>query len=236
MATCLEHRQGLLLYGGSFNPPHVGHLRLAVEAREMLGSLISSVEMLPCANPPHKSADNLLPFEIRAAMLEAAVAPFADVHCNRLEGQRPGASYTWDTLYAIREAEPGRPLFFLLGSQDYALLPTWRNGLSLPQLCHLLVAPRDATFADFLTISRHLWHNASEKGKLCPGVRCVRLPGMGMTLFADIPWMDISASRIRSLWLTGRSIRYLVPDVVLQMLTEQRQTVTDHWKEKNSSC
>ena len=94
-------RPGRAILGGSFNPPHVGHLRLAVEAREALGDLVRGVDMVPCAQPPHKKTGHLLPFELRAAMLEAALAPLPWLRCNRLEALRDGPSYTWD--YRIRE-------------------------------------------------------------------------------------------------------------------------------------
>ncbi|MDO5483370.1 MAG: nicotinate-nicotinamide nucleotide adenylyltransferase, partial [Desulfovibrionaceae bacterium] len=94
----LSPGRGRLLFGGSFNPPHVGHLRLAIEAREALGQLVDGVDLLPCAHPAHKQGRGLLPFALRAAMLEAAVAPLPDIRCNRLEAARAGTSYTWDTL------------------------------------------------------------------------------------------------------------------------------------------
>ena len=83
-------RPGRAILGGSFTPPHVGHLRLAVEAREALGDLVRGVDMVPCARPPHKKTGHLLPFELRAAMLEAALAPLPWLRCNRLEALRDG--------------------------------------------------------------------------------------------------------------------------------------------------
>ena len=124
-------RPGRAILGGSFNPPHVGHLRLAVEAREALGDLV-----------------------------RGALAPLPWLRCNRLEALRDGPSYTWDTLQAYRAAEPDTDFYFLLGSPDFALLPTWHRGLELPRLCHFVVVPRgDLTAEEFTDMA----------GALCPG-------------------------------------------------------------------
>ena len=123
---------GRAILGGSFNPPHVGHLRLAVEVREALGDLVTGVDLVPCAVPPHKDASDLLPFGLRAALVEACIAGLPWLACNRLEGRRQGPSYTWDTLTAYRQAAPGTDLYFILGSPDFAQLPLWRRGTELP--------------------------------------------------------------------------------------------------------
>lgn len=223
--------QGRLILGGSFNPPHVGHIRLAVEAGEMLGPLVDRVDLVPCACPPHKDSGGLLPFELRAAMLEAAIAPLPGLCCNRLEGERHGPSYTCDTIACYKETLPGRQLYFLLGSQDYALLPTWRRGLELPRQCQLLVVPRGGDdVAAFMGISRKLWPGCRECSSPVPAARAVRLPEGGICHFLPLPWLDVSASRIRQSWLAGRDIRYLTPDVVLEMLTARRREIQTWWR------
>ena len=78
------------LLGGSFNPLHVGHLRLAIEAREALGDLVQGVDMIPCAVPPHKAQSGMLPFELRARMVEACAATLPWLRCNRVEALRQG--------------------------------------------------------------------------------------------------------------------------------------------------
>lgn len=204
---------GLLILGGSFNPPHVGHLRLAVEAREALGDLIRGVDLVPSAHPPHKKNQRLLPFELRAAMLEAAAKPLPWLRCNRLESLRDGPSYTWDTLRAYRDAEPRTDFYFLLGSPDFALLPTWHRGLELPALCNFVVVPRgEQTAEEFTDIARALWPEAEMRPPLLPDSACMALPGGGLAHFLPLPWLAVSASRIRELWLTGRSVDYLVPE------------------------
>ncbi|SDF56881.1 nicotinate-nicotinamide nucleotide adenylyltransferase [Desulfovibrio legallii] len=225
---------GLAVLGGSFNPPHIGHLRLAIEVRELLGKRARGVDLVPCAVPPHKRAASLLPFELRAAMLEAALADLPDLNCNRLEGRRPGPSYTWDTLCAYRREQPATELYFVLGSPNLPLLPTWRNGLALPELCHLLVVPREGQDAAFFAATaRRLWPAARERAPLLPGCPSLELPGGGLAIFAPLPWLDVSASRVRRLWLAGRRPDFLVPPVVLRMLRAARPLVLEHWQEKD---
>ena len=170
-------RAGRAILGGSFNPPHVGHLRLAIEAAEALSSLTDGVDLIPCAVPPHKAMTGMLPFDLRARMLEASIADLPFLRCNRLEGQRQGPSYTWDTLLAYREAAPDTELYFILGSPDFALLPTWHRGLELPAcvislLCRATVRtaatwpPRPLACGPRLNRVNRLW--AKAPAWLCP--------------------------------------------------------------------
>ena len=226
-----QMRPGRAIFGGTFNPPHIGHFRLAVEAREALGNLVKGVEMVPCARPPHKSGENLLPFAMRCALLDACMKPLPWMTCNRMEALREGPSYTVDTLEACRAAEPGTELYFLLGGPDYRALTSWRRGLELSALCNFVVMPRgDMAAADFDVVTRRLWPDAVE----CPtaalrGGRCMELPGGGMAHFLPLPWLAVSASRIRELWLAGRSVEYLVPTAALRILERERDMVSEIW-------
>lgn len=152
---------GIAILGGSFNPLHTAHLRLAIEVHEHLGCVLSRVDLLPCANPPHKRAEGLLPFALRLEMLRAATAAWPWMCCNPLEGERESPSWTWDTLGIYRERHPGRGLYFVLGSEDYANLATWKRGLDLDTRCTLVVLPRvEAANWDFARVTRSLWPSA----------------------------------------------------------------------------
>ena len=237
MAEAASPPPGRAILGGSFNPPHVGHLRLAIEAREALGDLVQGVDMVPCAVPPHKAQSAMLPFDLRARMVEACAQGLPWLRCNRMEAQRQGPSYTWDTLCAYREAEPDTDLYFILGSPDFALLSTWHKGLDLPRLCHFVVVPRKGhTSADFITAAKALWPDAAELAPLLPACPCMVLPGGGLAHFLSVPWLAVSASRVRQLWLTGRNVDFLVPDAALQILRNNAQTVRHHWLEDGSAC
>ncbi|MDR1659022.1 MAG: nicotinate-nicotinamide nucleotide adenylyltransferase [Desulfovibrio sp.] len=224
---------GRIILGGAFNPLHVGHLRFAVEAREFLGRLAGGVDLTPTAMPPHKTTGNLLPFDLRAAMTEAAVADMPGLRCNRMEARRRGPSYTWDMLSAARVQSPGTNFYFLLGMPDFTLLPTWFRGLELPRLCHFVVAPRGGMGAEsFVAVTLQLWPPAQERPPLVPGGLCMALPGGGLAHFLPLPVLEISASDIRQRWLAGRSITWLVPDSVARLLEQSRHIAQARWGEK----
>ena len=238
MADAAFPPPGRAVLGGSFNPPHVGHLRLAIEAREALGDLVQGVDLVPCAVPPHKAQRGMLPFDLRAQMLEACAEGLPWLRCNRIESLRQGPSYTWDTLLAYRQAEPETALYFILGSTDFALLSTWHKGLELPALCNFVVIPRNGhSAADFLSTARGLWPQARQLPPLLPACPCVALPGGGVAHFLSVPWLAVSASRVRRLWLAGRNVDFLVPEAALRVLRGHANIVRHHWQEEaNGLC
>ncbi|MDR1776898.1 MAG: nicotinate-nicotinamide nucleotide adenylyltransferase [Desulfovibrio sp.] len=224
--------RGRAVLGGSFNPLHVGHLRFAVEALELLGPLADCVELTPSAAPPHKNRDNLLPFELRADMVEASVADVPGLRCNRMESLCPGPSYTWNMLSAARERTPGARFYFLLGLPDFSLLPTWFRGLELPALCDFVVAPRGGADRNvFREATLGLWPESRECPPLVPGSLCMALPGDGRAHFLPLPTLEVSASDIRARWLAGRSIAWLVPPTVSRMLENCRGIAAARWRD-----
>ena len=147
-----------------------------------------------------------------------------------MEAERPGLSYTWDTLQACREETPERPLFFILGNPDYALLPHWHRGLELPELCQLVVVPRgEGSEKNFLAATESMWPGARPCEPVLPGSRRMRLPRGGLVHFVPLPWISVSASRIRHRWLHGLNVDFLVPRPVLDLLDTHRETVLEHW-------
>jgi nicotinate-nucleotide adenylyltransferase len=116
-------------------------------------------------------------------------------------------------------------------------LGTWRKGLELPGLCHFVVVPRAGhTAGDFVNATRGLWASAVERPPLLEGSACMALPGGGLAHFLSLPWLAISASRVRRLWLAGRNVDFLVPAAALRVLCENGQAVRDCWQKADSSC
>lgn len=243
--------RGRILYGGTFNPPHRRHMEVALAALRLLADRVDGVDLVPSAQPPHKPGGGILPFGLRCALVEAAISEATrgirgpdgqpPLRCNRMEGERRGPSYTWDTLSAFRAAAPGVEPYFLIGGQDYALLPTWRRGLELPGLCRLVVAPR-GTVADaeaFRAVTRAHWPGAREAPPLPAGgpdaptapVARMLLPGGGETLLLPLSPQAVSASEIREAWLSGRPPASLLPRGVLHLLEQHREVVTASWRE-----
>lgn len=217
------------ILGGSFNPLHVGHLRLAIEVHEAFRGQIDRVELLPTAHPPHKAEKYVLPFDIRVDLIREAAAPYPWLFCNPLEGERTEPSYTWDTLGLLAAREPDRHNVFVIGSQDYVLLPTWHHGLELPERCSLLVTPRGFYKPrDFVRDTLAMWPDAAETAPLTKDGLAMSL-GRGQVLFQPLPWLEVSASLIRERWLAGRCVDYLVPRGVVRMLEERREEIRTLW-------
>ena len=219
------------IYGGSFNPVHVGHLRLAVEAAEALE--LDRLDILPAHDPPHKTGRGLLPFAFRLSLLRAACAPFPLLQVRDLESRRQGPSYTFDTLALYAEEDPDAERYFLLGATDLLTLPSWYRGEELPCLAHLVAVSRmDVELASVANFVAQFWPEARTVEGEIPDVTAWRTPRGGDVLFLPIPRLDISSSQVRRLWLAGKQILGLVPESVQAALEEKREMVTEIWKEE----
>ena len=136
-ATVVPGSLGIL--GGTFDPVHHGHLLIAEEAREALG--LERVILVPAATPPHKPDRPVTDAAHRLAMVELAIAGNPAFAVSRLEIERGGASYTVDTLRALRDGGATDP-WFILSAEALALFPTWRDPSGILELCRLAVVPR----------------------------------------------------------------------------------------------
>jgi nicotinate-nucleotide adenylyltransferase len=186
-------RLGLL--GGTFNPPHIAHLVCAQEAHAQLG--LDRVLLVPAGVPPHKALAAGDPSaEERLALCEAAVGDDGRFAVSRVELDRPGRSWTVDTLRLLREENPQDELTFIVGGDMAASLPRWREPEAVLELATLAVAER----------------LGAKRGQierlLAP------LAGSERIRFFDMPRIDVSSSLVRERVAEGRPIRYLVPDAV----------------------
>jgi nicotinate-nucleotide adenylyltransferase len=188
------------ILGGTFNPPHLGHLLCASEAVDQLG--LERVVLIPVAVPPHKEAQDDPGGEERAVLCELAVAGDERLGVSRLELERGGASYTVDTLRALHAIDPEDDLTFIVGGDQALRLPTWREPREVLRLAALAVAERSgAARRDIVE----------------------RLEGLptDRVRFFDMPRLDVSSSAVRRRVAVGRSIRYLVSDGVAERIAER---------------
>jgi nicotinate-nucleotide adenylyltransferase len=182
------------ILGGTFNPPHLGHLVMAQEAWDQLD--LDRVVLMPVSEPPHKETDDDPGAEARVELCRLAVAGDERFAVSTQEVDRGGASYTVDTLRELHASAPEHELTFIVGGDMAYSLPSWREPAAVLQLARLAVAEREE-------LRRH-----------DIAARLERLAPPGRIRFFDMPRMDLSSSAIRRRAAAGRPIRYLVPDAV----------------------
>jgi nicotinate-nucleotide adenylyltransferase len=191
-------RIGIL--GGTFNPPHMGHLVMAQEAFDQLD--LDRVVLMPVAVPPHKEADEDPGAAARMELCRLAVRGDERLEVSSLEVDRGGASFTVDTLRELHDLEPEHDLTFIVGGDMAQSLPSWREPEGILDLATLAVAEREGVRRE--DIARRL-------DPLHDGDRVV---------FFDMPRIDVSSSAIRRRVAEGRPIRYLVPDAVAEAIAQ----------------
>ncbi|MBF0481669.1 MAG: nicotinate (nicotinamide) nucleotide adenylyltransferase [Desulfovibrionaceae bacterium] len=213
------------IFGGSFNPPHVGHLRAAVEVREALR--LALVEMVPVAVAPHKPEADMLPAAFRLRLLELSLAGVPGLRACDLEMRRPGPSYTIDTLRRYAGQNPDRDLYFILGVNDLLNLPHWKEGPELGRVVNLAVVPRDglglAEASDFLA------RRAGEFGLTRSGETAWRFRDGFELVYVDIPRIDVNASLLRDKWRSGASLAGLIPGPALEALLASGELLASRW-------
>jgi nicotinate-nucleotide adenylyltransferase len=197
--------QKIGLLGGSFNPVHWGHLWLARDAIEAFG--LDAVWLIPCAQPAHKPVAELAPAAQRLAMLEQAVAEDEALQVSRVELERPGVSYTVDTLRSLRAAHPGVDWHFIIGADTLPELPSWKAIDELLGLCRFITMRRPG-MPDTATLQARIRLPEPWPRRLMEGLFEGHL-------------IDVSSSEIRNRVAAGRSIRYLVPAAVETYIHEQ---------------
>lgn len=214
------------IFGGTFNPVHIGHLRAGIEVAEALG--LDAVELVPAARPPHKHGNGLLDFSLRLALCRLAVAGLAGFSVNTLEADRPGPSYTVDTLTELRRTRPEDQLVFIMGMGDLLCLGQWKDGYDLGRLAGLAVHARAglglSTFTDCLRV------HGPVMGAQPTGDPAVWTLGGGRTItFVPVARLDISASDIRERWRRGARLDHLVPEAVLRELQTHTDALATAW-------
>ena len=191
-------RLGLL--GGTFNPPHIGHLVCAQEAIAQLG--LDRVLLVPVNEPPHKELEADPGVEHRVELCRRAVADEVRMDVSRLDADVPGPSYTVATLRRLNDERPEADLTFVVGGDMALSLPSWREPGAILELAALGVAEREGT------------------RRIDIAERLAGLRGGDRVQFFDMPRLDISSSLIRRHVASGRPIRHLTPDGVVAYIEE----------------
>jgi len=213
------------ILGGSFNPVHTGHVRMAIEALERME--LDRVELVPAKKPPHKDGAALLPFELRVELVNRAIEGIPGLGTNPLEGDRPGPSFTCDTLTCYRTENPQSEIVFILGASTFLELNKWRRGLEIPDLASLLVVNRWGVSDEVAGFIEKHWPGAES------GDEGVWTFPEGHTIqMVDIPRLDVKGGHIRRRWLEGRSLRYLVPPGVETLLEEKADEIEQYWGQR----
>lgn len=187
--------QRIGIYGGSFDPVHIGHLLVAQAAFEELG--LDRLGFVPAAQSPFKQASAPTPGPVRAQLLRLALAGKPRCEVDVQELQRTGVSYTVDTLRAYAQRFPKAKLFYLIGADNVAALPQWREPEELARMAEFAVIPR-------------------------PGEASLPLPApfRGLTLRG---WpLGVSSSEIRARIKAGKAVAHLVPAAVAEAITNNQ--------------
>jgi nicotinate-nucleotide adenylyltransferase len=193
-------RIGIL--GGTFDPPHTGHLILAQHAVDAIG--LSRLLFVPAANPPHKQQEAKTPVEHRLAMLDCATADNPQFGISLVDVDRPGPHYSVDMVRLLQAQYPQAELYFVMGGDSLRDLPKWNRPQELIQVCRIAVMRRPQS-----VISRDMHYDT--------------LPELADRLtIVDAPLIDISSTAIVARCAAGYSIRYLVPDAVIAYIKQHQ--------------
>lgn len=207
-------KPAIVLFGGTFDPVHYGHLRAATEVAEKLG--VTDFRMLPAGEPPHRGG-TWASARHRLAMLRRALAPYPDLAVDDREIRRAGPSYMADTLAEIRRQEPDRPILLALGQDAANHLDAWHRWQELLELAHLVVMTRPKSRPRYrpelaaVLQPRRVRRNTRLMKELSGCVRHI-----------EITRLAIASTDIRQQIAAGRNPRFLLPETVLDYIRDEK--------------
>lgn len=180
--------------GGTFDPIHYGHLIIAEESRREF--CLDKVIFVPAGEPPHKKDYQVSSVEHRYALTVLATASHPDFVCSRTEIERPGPSYSIDTIRQIKESHPsGTKIYFITGADAMAEILTWHEHDKLKSICKFIAATRPG------------YNLAELKDRLPPDY-------LDQVIFLEVPGVQISSTELRARVAVGNPIKYMVPEAV----------------------
>lgn len=220
----------IALLGGSFNPPHIGHFQLAYTALE--GLSLEKILFLPCANPPHKPANVLLPFEFRHELLKAYTAGKSQFAISTIENDRQGPSYTVETLHRLKEQHPDTRFYFIMGIEDLLFFTKWYRWDEILTLTNIIAVPRARHFnpTELTDIVQFIDADFTPLN-LEDSITTFTHPHKCSVYCLDQPVLEISSTLIRNKWIQGHSLDLYLPKEVLSLLEENRQLVSSFWNQ-----
>jgi nicotinate-nucleotide adenylyltransferase len=191
------------IFGGTFDPPHLGHLILANEALDQLH--LNRLLWMVTAIPPHKRNGEINPLEQRLALTQAAIGKYQQFELSMLEIDRPGPHYAVDTVALVKEQNPSAEVYYIMGEDSLRDLPTWYKPDLFIELCTGFgVMRRPGT--------EMVIHSLAE-----------RFPGIEEKIFwFQTPLVDISSRDIRQRILDGRPYRFFVPEDVFSLIEKNK--------------
>src|SRR5262245_60044505 len=193
------------IFGGTFDPIHQGHLIIAEQCREQ--ARLDEVWFMPSARPPHKARPDLTPFDKRADMIQLAIAGHLPFRVCEIEKDRPGPSYTADTLAELRKQRPEVDWYLLLGSDCLPDLASWHEPLRVVSQAKLVIVARPGWpmwSAEQLRTSLHLRDDQQVHVQV-----------------VSVPLIEIASRDLRRRVAEGRSVRYMVPAAVAAYIADK---------------
>jgi len=191
------------IFGGTFDPIHLGHLIVAEQAREQAS--LDEVWFVPAARPPHKLDQSISPFDRRAEMISLAITGQPQFRLERIEKDRPGPSFTVDTLSELQTAHPEHTFALIVGADCLPDLKNWREPQRILELAELVVSARPG------------WPMMEREELL----KSVALTTLRMSR-VDVPQVEIASREIRQRTAEGRTIRYLTTRAVEEYIRERK--------------
>ena len=200
------------VFGGTFNPIHLGHLRAAEEIREILS--LNRIIFIPSSIPPHKKSTELPKSMHRLRMVELATNGNSLFDVSEFEIKKKGISYTIDTLKYFKKYFPEYELFFLLGTELFSEIDTWKEFINLFDLANFSVIKRPGYYGSVFSMIplalQDKFHYYRERNHTTFYIN----DKLNLICFVEIAGLQISSSQIREFIRKGKSIKYMVPDEV----------------------
>jgi nicotinate-nucleotide adenylyltransferase len=209
--------KGIGLFGGTFNPIHLGHLRVAQEVKEGFG--LERIYFIPSARPPHKGMSDLAKAQDRYQMLAEAIYENPGFVASDVELKREGRSYTIDTVSHFKSIiEKDTPCYLIVGSDAFFEINTWKSFRNLLDLIPFIVMKRPSEVSgknDFINmLAQYITESIADGYELSKDASCFRHAVKQAIYLFDVTQLDISSTKIRDLVRCGGSVKYLVPDTV----------------------